>query len=122
MPDITVTNLKQKAVLWERDGSDRYGQVQVSSTPSEISCRWEQTDSGRLSQDSEGVSYQISVHTAQYVAPGSVMWEGKLVDLPGSYTDDLYVVDSCATVPDLKGRHKKYTLALSKFKGTLPTS
>lgn len=121
MPDVTVINLRQKAVLWPIPGRDRYGQPELG-TAQEISCRWEGQTSASISDQGSPHNRSVTVHTAIAVDLGSLMWLGRLVDLPTSdYEEDLYEVVSFQKTPDIKGKHPKYTLSLQKYRASLPT-
>ena len=118
MPPIERRQLNQKAVLWAYNSTSADGSPLLAA-PVEISVRWEhvlQTASGALGG---GDPRSGSVFVADAVAIGSILWLGKLTDKPASPTD-LYSIDSCDSVPNIKGRITQYSLAISWFGDTLP--
>lgn len=120
MPDPTVVNLKQKAVYWPYSSNDRYGQPTIG-TATEVDCRWEQTEGEYLDDQNVKRSFQITAHVAVVIEAQSLMWLGKLADLPSPVTSGLYKVVNASNIPDIKGHHPKYTLSLAKYGGSLPT-
>lgn len=101
MPDISKADLRQTAVLWIADSTlptDEFG-IQRISTPIEIKVRWE---SGK----GEGASRKATAFISQEISEGSVLWLGKLSDLPASpeKPTNLMQVTSYKEIPDVKSK------------------
>lgn len=119
---VETTARHQWAVLWAASGLDTHGR-QTVEPPVEIQVRWKHTQ--RMGSDARGnpVSIDAQVVVAQDVPMGSVMWEGKLDDLPGtSYVPESDVMEVVGqdTVPDIKGRNVHRVLSLSRSSDSLP--
>lgn len=117
--------MPQKAVLWSKSGTDRYGDP-LRGSPSEISVRWVVTH--RQASDPQGnpITIDAQVSTSQDIVVGSVMWLGELADWYGSGSggvdDEVMEVVTRNRVPDLKGRVTRYEYGLAKYRDTLPTA
>lgn len=123
MPPLERTDLLQKAVLWPFLGYDGYGQPAVSKTPQEINVRW--VDKQSVVQDAQGntISFDVTIIVAQDVPDESVMWKGKLTDLPASFTapdSTLVNVRSKNRTPDIKNRNIRLELGGMRYKDSLP--
>lgn len=122
MPDVSVVNLKQKAVLWAYLGTDRYGQpkVQATAQATEIDCRWEQKVQERVNAEGTTIGYPITAFVDREIEVGSVMWKGEKANLPDPLVD-LYEVVAYDEVPDIKGRNPVRTVVLDRYAGSLNT-
>jgi hypothetical protein len=125
MPPIETMEMHQRAVLWEMSGYDTYGQPTVSSTPIEISVRWEWKHEEEKTTDKYEVLLDAIVVVDREIAEGSNMWLGTLSDWygTGSAGDDSEVlqVKFYNEVPDLKDRYIRRTVGLSFFRDTPAT-
>lgn len=119
MPAIETANRKQKAVLWAASGHDDYGEPKVNSAV-ELSVRWTEGREETTDAQGEVVSYDATVRVDREIAVGSVLWKGKLADVP-SPTSDLFRVVARKTVPDLKGRDFERIVFLKRLSESLPT-
>ena len=63
------------------------------------------------------------VHVSEPIEIGSILWEGKISDLPAMSSDDtkLYEVVFYESTTDLKNRFMNRVLYLRRFRSTLPT-
>jgi hypothetical protein len=118
MPAPEVRNLTGYAVLWARSAIGGYGQFKVSS-PIEIRVRWE--DVRQESNDPQNTveSSPVTAFVAQVIEVGSLMWYGRLADLPDSPTD-LYKVTAYNGTPDIKGRVSSHVVTLTRYGDSLP--
>ena len=125
MPSIETAWRYQKAVLWEKTGVNDYGEDVVSSTPVEISVRWENKQSDMLDPVGATVRVDAQVVVAQEVAVGSRMWEGSLSEWLGTGSvgveSDVCIVVAIDRVPDIKARKIRRTLGLKLSGDDVPT-
>lgn len=119
MPPLEQADLRQKAVLWPFISKDKYGNKTVG-TAQEIDVRWE--DTARQVEISAGQFIAISaqVFVKELPAIGSLMWYGKLADLPVHPTNLVEVVFQNST-PDLKNRFNQKKVSVTRYGNTLPT-
>lgn len=128
MPPFETMDRTERALLWETTGGiDQYGQYAYDflAYPVEICVRW--NDDRMLSSDAQGnpLTLDAEVIYDREVKVGSLMWKGRLSDLPGTGTAapeaDLMVVETRKRVKDIKGRFTRWSYGLLRFKDTLPT-
>ena len=120
---IETFHLHQKAALWTRSGYNDQGEQTVSSTPVELSVRWEW--GRRLMMDPMGNSIMVDAEVAvdREIAVGSRMWLGKVVDLPGtSFTPEDYqcLVTVYDESPNLRNTQIRRIVGLKRLHDTLP--
>lgn len=120
MPAPESAYRMQKAVLWEKVGDDKAGEPLVSAGV-ELEVRWNSIY--REVHDPLGniIALLALVVVDQPVAIDSIMWKGELVDWVDNGSQVLLQVATYKETADLKGRDVRYTLGLSRFRGTLPT-
>lgn len=119
MPPVETQSLNQWAVLWEAGPYDAYGKYKVQPAI-EVRCRWEtKRDMGEGAQDTVA-SITDTVFVDRFIKLGSILWKGKLVDLPITPTN-LKEVSEYKEVPDLKGRRFQRTLTVVRYNEQLPT-
>jgi hypothetical protein len=114
----------QIAVLWPAEGADAYGQTLVGD-PREIMVRWRFTRTESTDAQGNTVSLDASVQVDERVDAGSLMWLGRLADIPPgtSFTEtdaELYEVVNYHQTPDVKGREIKRSVGLRRYRDTLP--
>jgi hypothetical protein len=110
---------KQKAVLWEVAGFGDDGDPTVNS-PVEIDVRWEHGLNQFVGPDGTPVGVVASLWVDQEIEVGSVVWKGKLFDMPAA-PDSLYEVVGYEDIPDVKGRNSEKVVHLRRLKESLPT-
>lgn len=123
MPPPGRAWLRQKAVLWSRDGTDRYGQPKVEAEPVEVKVRW--TETHQQARDSQGnpVTINAQVVANREITVGSLMWKGELEAWYGTGsgggedTERMEVV-SFDDTKDLKNRSETRTYNLSYYRPT----
>ena len=120
-----LSDLRQKAVLWEATGIDNYGMPTVAD-PVEISCRWETGRREVVNAEGKTIALDASVAVARAIAVGSILWLGALADWfsTGSAFDDdeLHRVETVSRAPDLTGEFIRRELGLIKHRDSLPSS
>lgn len=133
MPAFETMDRRQYALLWERSGTNSYGEptvsvgVELNPTVSDGGVRW--VHKSQLMLDPLGNTIQVdaTVVVNRDVEIGSIMWEGGLDDVPGTGTSgappdgQLMEVVTKDRATDLKNRYTRRTLGLKRFNGTLPT-
>lgn len=123
MPRPERSHRKQFAVLWEADGYDAYGRVQLGDR-TQLKVRWTWTQSLTNSVNANQVVVDARAKLSRSVPTGSVMWLGKIAELPtGTSFDDsnpLMEVVSVSEATDVKGRVTGYTANLAFYKGVFP--
>ena len=118
MPAIEKSNRKQYAVLWATpiSGSfDPFGESRIED-PIEIKVRWE--------DEKSEVGRKATVYVFQEIAEGSVMWKGKLTDLPPAPEKprNLMQVVQYNETPDVKGRVNLRAVRLVLLGSQLPSA
>lgn len=104
MPAIERANRHQYIVLWEAAGSviNEYGRRSVYE-PEELRVRWELVNRQGMNALNEIVAIDGVVFCVPDIAVGSLVWLGKMADLPSPVTNLLEVV-GFENTPDIKGR------------------
>ena len=113
---LETSGLHQKAVLWLIEGTDTYGQTKVG-LPNEVSVRWEKGLVLSLLPTSAAEQVEATVYTDQVIPVGSIMWEGKLDDMPDPLVD-LRKVEHVKQIPDIKNRYVRYVSLLTNYHDT----
>lgn len=113
---------KQDAVLWAYSGVDNHGDTIVSATPVALKVRSEKSSSEVLNPNSTVVIANHTVFVDREIAEGSIIWFGKLSDVPDDTNDltDLHQVIDYSETPDIKGRHFTREVLLMKYSDRLP--
>ena len=129
MPPLESMGRHQKAVLWEKTGTDSYAEV-TRGEPIELDVRWEEGSTDLLNPDGTKVKLAGVVTTNRDVPEGSLMWLApSAASSPltqwygtGSAGDvaELMMVHSKEIATDLKGRNIRYELNMTKYRATLP--
>lgn len=108
------------AVYWARVGTDPYGEPTVSDVAQEVRVRWDDTRRTVSGPDQAPVAVDATASGFTFdPTPGSLMWKGRLGDLPGTSqrpaTDVMRVVTVNVT-RDVRGRgaYREATLVRSK--------
>lgn len=105
-------------VLFEASGIDNYGVVKINE-PVEIRGRW--NDDVRDGNDSQGnkVSFSIRISALRDIPLQSILWHGKLVDLPASPTNLCQVKANTGGL-DVHGLAERFEFGLVRFSDALP--
>ena len=120
MPSPETSALRDYAVLWTNVGNDNYGEPVVGVIPVEIRCRWESGIGEQLSPLTGALQETTTlVWVDRDIPVDSIMWHGRLKDLPNP-TSDLREVIEFDKIPDIKGRRFTRVVKLIKFGGKLP--
>lgn len=123
MPPIETAFRCQTAVLWEADGYDDYGSPKVLA-PVELNVRWEEVQTEALDAKGNTIAIDAVVVVDRVIAEGSIMWQGKLDDIPGTTgipTDgNLKQVIKYSDIPDIKARYCRRLVYLMRWSDVLP--
>lgn len=117
---IETASLNQKAVLWQRTSFDRNGEPRVSA-PVEIKARWEEGLLESIDEEATPIAINGTVDVDRDIKSGSIMWLGKLRDLPSPVTEGLVQVVGFEKIPDIKGRVFARSVTVKKWRNKLPT-
>ena len=122
MPPFERHDLKQDAVYWELVGDDGYGGIVVSSTPLPIKIRVSYRKRETHDKQNKAVNNDIDIIVKEELIPNSIVWIGKVEDMPDSVTEltNLYQVISISKTVDLKGRNIRYVGLLVRYGNTFP--
>lgn len=117
MPSIETADLKQNAVLWLVDetlNTDDAGNPRIAS-PISIKVRWE-------ASTGEGDRRKARVVVDREITKGSVLWLGKIDDLPlpPNRPTNLMQVIAYSTVPDVNNRYQRKLVDLVLLGSQLP--
>lgn len=126
MPPLETMDLRQRAVVWDVVGADQYGEPTVSDDPREIPVWWTWTRKEITDANGNTVTIDAQVVTAEEIGVDSLLWLGKLCDLPtgssfSAEDEELMVVVSFRKAGDVLQRHTRRELSVQRFRDTLPT-
>ncbi len=122
MPPLEYMDFHSNLVLWSYISTDRQGDPTVAP-PIQLPCRWEE---GQLEIPSDPKGNFITVDsviaTIQDLVINSIVWEGKLTDLPTPTINLVYLYEVVVKTRafDLKGRWNRYEFGLRRYKDKLP--
>jgi len=123
MPDIESAWRYQKAVLYMANGYDNYGNPKVDAGI-DINVRWEDVTSETVDAKGNTVSIDAVVVVDREIAIGSILWKGRLEDIPGTTgvpDGDLRQVIKYSEIPDTKAQYFRRLVYCMRFKESLPT-
>lgn len=128
MPALERSDLNQRCLYWPFSGYDAFGQPTVSTTPTEIPCRWVWTH--REAVDAKGNTIALDADIALALSPhvGAHLWLGTLEQWNGTGSgsatvdQDLCEVQLSKNVPDVKGRVHRYTVSVMRLHDKQGTS
>lgn len=118
MPPIEVCDLNQDAVLWEFVRQDRFGKP-VVKTPVAIKVRWVANETQPNGPFKNTIGSTKTVITTRTIPIMSVLWQGRLKDLPDN-PSDLREVTTVNTTPSLKATETRFEYTLTKYTQELP--
>jgi len=118
VPAPEVRNLNDYAVLWETSSTDGYGRFKLSA-PVEIRVRWEGTTSESTDPQNTVQAVPTEVFVDREIPIDSILWHGRLRDIPTAPTNLMKVTGSDAT-PDIKNRFTQRTVELTRYGNLLP--
>lgn len=123
MPAIEIIDLNEYAVLWSAISFDGYNNAILSFPPVEIECRWK---TGSRSTNSQIGTEDLIMVVGEEISKGSVLWIGKLEDLPDPSLDpafnrtEIYTVIDKRNTPSLSGHELRQVLILQRSQGKIP--
>lgn len=108
MPPLESMDRYQDAVLWPAAGEDRYGETLVGD-PVAVKVRWHWTRRTMRGPDGKPITVDAVAVVDRAVEIGSLMWLGRLGDLPPGTdwreeTAEALEVVAFEETTDLKGR------------------
>lgn len=118
MPALEVHDCHQDAVLWVRTGQNRYGRP-ITANPVGVKVRWIWTKKEVTDSTGNTVAIDAVAVVKQSIAIGSLMWLGKLADLPTPPVDVMQVISAPET-SDIKNRFVRRTVNLARYSDSLP--
>ena len=108
MPFHGYQGRTQFAVYWARVGSDRFGQPTVSDVALEVMVRWDGQTRTVFGPNGDPITLDATIGGWTFdPAIGSMVWPGRLDDLPGTGqrpTTDLFRIVGVNVTPDVRGR------------------
>ena len=119
MPSLEVTGLNDYAVLWAASATDQYGRFKVASSV-EIRVRWDGSQVESTDPQNTVQAHSSEVLVDRVIAIDSIMWHGRLRDLPDSPTG-LFKVVGYEAVPDIRNKFTQRTVTLMRYNDALPT-
>jgi hypothetical protein len=117
------TGLRQYAVLWTVTGRDRYGNITVAA-PVEIRCRWLEGQEEALDEHGNDIALDATAHVDRLIAPDSLLWLGRLKDVPitfGPLLGTLMQARTYYATPSVKARRVRHKVGLIRYKDTPPS-
>ncbi len=104
---------RQKAVLWQAIGKDRFGQL-TYNTATEIDCRWEDKTQTFIDAEGQEATSSAIVYVDRELTPGDLLWKGEQSNLPTGYiaSDIGTVVRRFDILPNLKNTENLLTVTL----------
>ena len=125
MPVVEEFDLNVFAVLWEAAGIDNYANPILTFPPIQIDCRW---NTGSRSTKPQSGTEDLRMIVNREIKKGSVLWIGKLVNLPDPNVNpdfnqtEIYTVVDKSNTPDLRGVETFKVLILQRSKAKIPTN
>lgn len=118
MPALETVALKQKAVLWSKNGDNTYGETKINAKI-EIDSRWETTRQDTRNPERATTGFESIVYVDREIAIDSILWLGSIDDLPTTPTN-LRQVKDYDEIPDIKSRNVQRFVTVVKFSNELP--
>lgn len=115
---LETSELNQRAVLWAASGTDNYGEHTVNAA-TEIAARWESGLAEAVGAQGAVIASSGTVVVDREIAVGSILWKGKLCDVPTPKTNLHQVIDYQET-PDVKARNYRRVVTLARYSDELP--
>jgi hypothetical protein len=119
MPALEITGLNDYAVLWAASSTDQYGRFKVSE-PVEIRVRWDGSQVESTDPNNTVQAQPAEVLVDRVITVDSILWHGKLRDLPAVPTN-LAKVIGYEAVPDIRNKFIQRTVTLMRYNDSLPT-
>lgn len=121
MPPVEDMDLPHPAVLWERGGTDDFGNPTLSD-PVQIDTFWTMKRTQTVDAKGEPIALDATVVTDRVVGIGAKMWKGELADFDDEGADEVMQVMWVSENTDLKDRWNHYTVGLTRFGDDLPVT
>lgn len=116
------SDMVNHAVLWSFARNDRDGFPRVEQ-PVDTCCRWEEKNIEMVDPEGNKIQVDVILAVPHQIVMNSLLWEGRLCDLPesGVPTRDVYEVVARDRGDDLKGRVRRWEFGLKRFKDRIRT-
>lgn len=128
MPALEVADLVERCTVWRYYGTTGKGEVTVLQ-PIERRCKFVRTFNRVGADNSSVVGIDAQVAMDCEVGIGSIVWPGRMSQIPGTADDlapddgsELYQVITVKTAKDVKGRTCRWEYGLKRYHKTLPRS
>lgn len=124
MPAIEECDLNSFAVLWRCSSFDSYNNPILVFPPVEIACKWK---TGSRSTNPQVGTEDVLMVVSEDISRGSVLWIGKLSELPNPVVNpefnqtEIYTVVDVRNTPDLRDVEMRRVLILQRSKAKIPT-
>ena len=117
MPPLEYMDMRDPAVLWTLARHDRDG-FPVVNAPVDVCTRWEEKNIEMTDEQGNRVVVDVVLATNRDIPINSLMWSGKVCDLPdsGDPGRDVYEVILRDRGKDLLGRVTRYEYGLKRYK------
>ena len=126
MPFHGLQGRKQWAVYWARVGTDKYGQPTVSDVAQELRLRWDGQTRTVFGPNGDPVTIDATAGGWEFdPAIGSLVWPGRLRDLPGTGQRpavDVHRIVGSNLTPDIRGRNTYREATLVRTSDSLGTT
>jgi len=127
MPAQEIAYLRQTALVWPASGYDSYGQPAVAKYPTQISVRWNNTQTEMLNPQGNTISVDATVIVSQEIPMGSWLWLGSMDSWLGmgsgsgsaAQDEHLLEVKAYAKTADIKNRNYFRQLGLIRLHNTI---
>ena len=120
MPQLEVSDLGQKAVLWAFSSYNKAGDPVVSAAV-EIDVRWQAKRKQVIDALGNPIILEAQVAVDREIAVNSILWKGELDDAPDPPTN-LFQVVAYNEVPDVSFKSTRRVVDLTRYSDTLPTT
>ncbi len=131
MPPQELAYRLQKALLWEKEGINSYGEPIIAATPIELDVRWGTGKNRTVTgPNGEPIAIDGTIIVDRRITIGSIMWLGSLSQWYGTGSAETSVVEprpelmqtiTYDDTPDIKNRAHYREVGVMYFRGTLPS-
>lgn len=119
MPPPERSHRLQHAVWWAPAPPNEYGERAVLA-PREIAVRWVDNTDAPAGAQGGSTAHAASVTVGEALAPGGILWKGRLADWDPAQPQDLMVVTHYGETPDVKARFVQREVRVSRYRQSLP--
>ncbi len=125
MPQPENSGPPVATVQWPATGVDQFGKITTGPPCSLDVRRWEWVRREKTAPDGTVTTTDADLSVNSRVKVGSVVWQGRLSDLPpgtsfGTDFGEIYRVVSCDVTPDVRNRIVQYAASVARLADSLP--